>query len=80
MTNEAKRTLAIVNKLAEGQKLVLPDGTSIGMDGEMNIGYISQLEDGTDVFLDILTISLSELNNILNIFNIDIQYDFKWHH
>lgn len=66
------RTLAIVRRLAEGDRLTLPDGHILAMGADMAIGYATQLSppDG-DWYLSLLErMDLAALDALLTQYGI----------
>lgn len=59
------RTLAIVRQLAQGKHLTLPSGQVIGMGKDMSIGFVMIDSDSIEHIGGLLTLDLSELDQLL---------------
>lgn len=74
MIDKAKRTLAIVNRLADGHRLTLPDGNILAMGEDMSIGFIIKFPDQEEGISMMSTMDLKGLNELLNKHNIGITH------
>ncbi len=63
---EIARTLSIVQQLAQGQRLTLPDGQQIGMGQDMSIGFVFAKANGNAHIGGLSTMDLCQLNQLLN--------------
>jgi hypothetical protein len=59
------RTMAVVQELAQGKHMKLPNGYEIAMGEDMSIGYVLRHEDGKETIGGLCTMDLSQLNGVL---------------
>lgn len=67
---ERVRTLSIVQQLAQGKWLHLPNGQKIGMGQDMSVGFVFTMSDGAEHIGGLSTMDLCQLNKLLNEHNI----------
>lgn len=70
--DEVLRTMSIVNQLAKGKTLTLEEGYVIGMAEDMTIGFVITNSNGDEDISSISELTLRELNNLLNKYEIYI--------
>lgn len=63
---QLNRTLAIVRRLSEGERIKLPSGHTIGMGEDMTIGFMMEYPNGEWRISRLSTIDLKQLNDELN--------------
>lgn len=65
------RTLTVVRELAQGKRLRIGD-RELAMGEDMSIGFIITGSDGVDHIGGLSTVDLSELNTLLNHYDINV--------
>jgi hypothetical protein len=67
---EHVRTLSIVQQLAQGKVLTLPNGWEVAMGEDMSIGFPWKDAEGRVYIGGLSTMDLAELNRLLNEYGI----------
>lgn len=68
--HEIARTLSIVQQMAQGKRLHLPNGQKIGMGEDMSIGFVITKANGVAHIGGLSTMDICQLNRLLNEHNI----------